>query len=179
MGNLRLNPGWNNVSFTANTGPAKLLAGSSLDIEIKAPAEVIEGGEQRGILVDTVRVAEVSSSGIASRSPSDEVGLLLGVLLLYLIVARASGTSPPVHVRRLALICAAAALAVVAWALAAYRVDMVVALPYLLFTLIAGYLLLAITWHLFPAWPRPLYALFAAAFMLSFRLLGPAAVDCD
>src|SRR5262245_56320061 len=100
----RLAPGWQNVGFEATSGPAHAFSPSNLQIEIFFPAELVEGGEQRGVLVDWVGITQTGSTALISRSPAHEAGLLSGVLLLYLLVVRFAGLHPTMQARRLGLL---------------------------------------------------------------------------
>lgn len=161
-------PGWQDVAFQVNTGPPRWFEGSSIDIVIKAPVDVVEGGEQRGVMLDSVSIVQLGNAAPLSRSPAQEAGLLAGVLLLYLLVMRAAGRAAPLHVRGMALGVTLLAAFVAAVMLGQHRVEMAVALPHLLLTLAAGYVLLAISSHLLPRFPAVVHSLFVAAFMLRF-----------
>jgi hypothetical protein len=140
----RLVPGWQDVTFSAGSGPARAFNAANLEIEILAPAELVEGGEQRGVLVDRIEIAHSDTAAPFSRSPAHEAGLLAGVMLLYLLVVRFAGLRPTLPARRLALLAAAPTVVVLAWGLRIHRVDILLALPHLLVTLLGGYLLLVV-----------------------------------
>lgn len=174
VGRVRLGNDWQNVVVTATSGPAEMFNAANLNLEIVSPTELAEGGEQRGALVDRITIEQVGSSGALSRSPAHETGLLLGLLLLYLLLARSGGVVPRLPGRRLALCVTTLTAVVVAWALALYRVELMVALPHLLTTLALGYLLFIAASHLLPriighATPATL-RLIAVALALAFML---------
>ncbi len=176
VGRVRLGNGWQDVVVTATSGPSGVFNAANLDLEIVSPTELAEGGEQRGALVDRVTIEQVGSIGVLSRSPAHESGLLLGLLLLYLLVARSGGVVARLPSRRLALCVTTLTAAIVAWALAVYRVDVLVALPHTLMTLALGYLLFVAAVHLLPrisgratpATLRPVATTLALAFMLRY-----------
>ena len=175
----RLAPGWQDVGFEAASGPARAFSPANLQIDILSPAELVEGGEQRGALVDWVTITQTGSVALISRSPAHEAGLLMGVLLLYLLVVRFAGLHPTMQARRLGLLAATLTVFVVAWGLRLHRVDILAVLPHLLFTLFIGYVLLGIgnresgigTDSRLPT-PDSRFPLFSLAFMLRFGFAG-------
>lgn len=179
LARVQLVPGWQDVSFEATSGPARVFSPSDLELEIRAPAEVVEGGEQRGVMLDRVTVRLVRNLGAFTTSPAHEAGLILALALLYLLVCRSAGLHTNLPSWRLGALSGLAALVTLMWALRVQRADVALALPHLLLTLGAGYLLLIGASHLLA---RPttaghisrftfhnlLATIFATAFMLRY-----------
>src|SRR5205085_2310884 len=140
-GQAKVSPGWQNMVVHANSGPAQLFSPANLELEIISPVKLVEGGQQRGVLVDLVLIRKVRGVGAFSRSPAHEGGLLLGVFLLYLLIARVSGRPSSIYVKRMALAAMVAVILVMAWALIEYRLEIALALPHLLWALAGGYVL--------------------------------------